>query len=223
MVLAVLAFVGGFVMAFFSSMPPIGPIAVLVLERGVTGRDREANKVAFGGALAEGIYSGLAVAGILALLRGYPHSALVLRGIGVVLLIALGVYFARFKLKEHREHKQRSGKPFFVGFAVAIANPVLILTWSGSFAALLPFLGQDVHFSYAHDAAFAAGVFSGVYGWFRLFVILLRKYRDKVTLRAAERAVRIAGVALILGGLWGARLVLWPSRAPALPEAPTQK
>jgi threonine/homoserine/homoserine lactone efflux protein len=98
------AIVAGFLMAFFGSMPPVGPIAVLLLERGVSGRDAEGRGIALGAAIAETIYCALAMAGVSELMRRYAIALTIARAVGVAVLLGLGVYFARFTMKEAPAH-----------------------------------------------------------------------------------------------------------------------
>lgn len=196
-------------MAFFGSMPPVGPIAVLLLERGVSGRDLEGRGIALGAAIAETIYCALAMAGVSELMRRYAIVETIARAVGVAVLLGLGVYFARFTMKEAPAHAPkesvRFGGPFALGFTISAANPVLIITWSGSIAALLSF--GHLQFELAERGVFVLGVFLGMFGWFHLFLWLLRRYKARVTLRFAQWAVRIAGASMIGLALWGVRLL----------------
>jgi len=200
------AFVAGFAMAFLGSMPPVGPIAVLLLERGVTGRDREGRGIAHGAAIAETIYCALAMAGVSELMRRYAIVETIARGVGVVILIALGVHFVRFRIQPEAvaATPKPRGRPFVLGFSISAANPVLVITWSGSIATLLSF--ARVRFDLAERGLFVVGVLSGMLAWFHLFLWMLRRWRDRVTLRAAQWSVRIAGGLMIAIALWGARL-----------------
>ena len=206
------ALVAGFAMAFFGSMPPVGPIAVLLLERGVSGRDREGRGIAHGAALAETIYCALAMAGISELMQRYAVVEAIARGMGVLVLIGLGVHFARFRIAPRSPTVVTPvrGRPFALGFSVSAANPVLIITWSGSIATLLSF--ARVRFDLAERGLFVFGVLAGMLAWFHLFLWMLRRYRDRITLRAAQWTVRGAGVAMIGIALWGARLFFLRAR-----------
>lgn len=192
-------------MAFFGSMPPVGPIAVLLLERGVSGRDREGRGIALGAAIAETVYCALAMAGVSELMRRYAIVETTARIVGVVILLALGIHFARFKVKatEATEHSpaKRIGGPVALGFTISAANPVLIITWSGAIATLLSF--AHLRLDVAQRSLFVVGVFAGMFGWFHLFLSMLRRYRDRITLRAAQWSVRIAGSAMIGLAIWG--------------------
>jgi threonine/homoserine/homoserine lactone efflux protein len=205
--LLLVAFASGFFMAFFGSMPPVGPIAVLLLERGVSGRDREGRSIALGAAIAETFYCALAMAGISELMRRYALVETIARAAGIVILVGLGVYFARLRIGHTpaTEPKTRAGGPFMLGFTISAANPVLIITWSGSIATLLSF--AHLRFDVTERVVFVAAVFLGMLGWFHLFLWMLRRYRDRITLRAAQWSVRIAGASMVVLGLWGAALL----------------
>ncbi len=198
-------------MAFLGSMPPVGPIAVLLLERGVTGRDREGRGIALGAAIAETLYCALATAGVSELMSRYAIVEKGARIAGVAILVGLGIHFARFKIKSRERDTQEKtelayGRSFALGFTISASNPVLIITWSGSIATLLSF--GNFRFSLLERGVFVAGVFAGMFGWFHLFLWLLRRYQDRITLRAAEWSVRLAGVAMIALALWGVFLLI---------------
>ncbi len=204
---SVLAFVVGLAMAFFGSMPPVGPIAVLLLERGVSGRDAEGRGVAYGAAIAETIYCALAMAGVSELMRRYAIVETGARLVGIVILVALGVHFARFRMTPKDAPVAVTSKhPFTLGFTVSAANPVLIITWSGSIAAFLAFARMS--FDVGARCLFVAGVLIGMLAWFRLFLWMLARWRERITLRAAQWTIRAAGVAMIALALLGLVRVL---------------
>lgn len=203
----VLAFLVGFAMAFFGSMPPVGPIAVLLLERGVSGRDAEGRGIAHGAAIAETIYCALAMAGVSELMRRYAIVETGARLLGIVILVALGLHFARFRMAPKNAAVARPARsPFALGFTISAANPVLIITWSGSIAAFLAF--ARVQLDVTARALFVAGVLIGMLAWFRLFLWMLARWRERITLRAAQWTIRAAGVVMIALALCGLVRVL---------------
>jgi threonine/homoserine/homoserine lactone efflux protein len=198
-----LAFVAGFAMAFLGSMPPVGPIMVLLLERGVAGRSREALRIGWGAALSETIYCALATAGVSELMKRYSIVETIARFVGVAILVALGTYFVRFRVQPQNAHvvDEKKRRPFALGFSISAANPTLIITWSGSIATLLAF--THARFDVAARAIFVAGVLIGMLAWFHLFLWMLARWRDRITLRAAQWTIRVAGAAMIALALWG--------------------
>jgi threonine/homoserine/homoserine lactone efflux protein len=197
-----LAIGAGFAMAFLGSMPPVGPIAVLLLERGVAGRTREGLRIGYGAAIAEAIYCALATAGVSELMQRYAIVETIARFVGVAILVVLGVYFVRFRVKETNAHvDEKKRRPFALGFSISAANPTLIITWSGSIATLLAF--THARFDVAARVLFVTGVLFGMLAWFRLFLWMLARWRDRITLRAAQWTIRAAGATMIAIALWG--------------------
>lgn len=191
-------------MAFFASMPPVGPIAIILLERGMSGRGREGLAIGFGAAIGESIYCGLALAGLSALMARYPMVEVVSRFLGIGLLLVLGIHFSRFVLREQTGPPPQVALhgPFMLGFGIAATNPVLILTWS---AALATFLSMaELRLTWIENAQVVVGAFLGMLAWYRLFLWGLARYREKIALRAAQWAVRAGGVTLILMAVYGA-------------------
>jgi threonine/homoserine/homoserine lactone efflux protein len=195
-----IALLAGFVMAFVGSMPPTGPIAVLVLERGVQRKYREARAIAVGAALAESGYAALAASGLHELFERVPAVEVVARVVAIGVLAGLGIHFLRFTPAPAGpavEPQDLRGlkRALFVGFGISAGNPVLIITWSTSIATLYSLSG--IRFNPLDRAGFALGVASGIVGWLFTMVALIRRFSDRVTLRLAERLVRGAGLMLL--------------------------
>jgi threonine/homoserine/homoserine lactone efflux protein len=74
-------------------MPIGGPISLLVFHRGLLARYRDGWAIGLGGALAEGAYAALAIYGFTALREGFTFLEPLAKGMAIVLLLALGLYF----------------------------------------------------------------------------------------------------------------------------------
>lgn len=195
---------GGFVFGFMGSVPLAGPIAIMVLRKGIRGEYRQGFGVAAGGSVAEAIYCALAVLGFESLLAAHPSIEAWSKLGGAVMMIMLGAAFMLMRLKEfpQTEPNAPTGKlagPFFIGFSVAAFNPVLILTWSGVAAILHAFTGP---FSTFEKVLFPTAVGLGVFSWFRLMLGLIKKHRQAVSTQRMMQMVRVFGVALALVGVW---------------------
>ncbi len=202
----VLALVLGLLCGFIGSIPIAGPVAVLVVERGLGGRAREGLALAAGAAIAEGVYAGLAFLGMTAALARFPWLLPVSRVLGAVILVALGLYFALRKSKpagndeEKKDRKRgRRGGPFVLGLAVTMVNPTLLVTWS---AVVTVIHGAMRVQESAVDAPFFGLVaMSGILSWFTLFTALLQRFREKMGPRTLDKVVRGIGWALVAIGL----------------------
>jgi threonine/homoserine/homoserine lactone efflux protein len=192
----------GFLMGFVGSMPPTGPIAVLVLERGLAARYRDGLGVAAGAAAAESLYTAFALFGMTALFTRYPSLEVWALRLGIVVLVAVGARFAFFTVKEEERAPEPSFRlgawmgQFGLGFSLVIANPVILLTWSGAVAALCSM--AHLRFEVADKFAFVAAACLGVVGWFAALLATLRRFEGRFTLRAAQWLIRAMGALLLV-------------------------
>lgn len=195
------------VFGFVGSMPLAGPISIMVVARAARKRFGEALHVGLGAAAAEAIYAGVAFFGFTTILARHPVVVPISHGVTAVVLLALGVRFAFWKLKEKKEKKHHAGTAL-VGFTLSAVNPTLLVTWTAAVAFLYSKdLGGESDWA-AIPFGLCAG--AGVAGWFALLVALLRKYEGKMPRRALTWVVRTLGVVLAGLGVWsGVQLVKW--------------
>lgn len=196
-----LALTVGFLFGFIGSMPVAGPIAALVFARGLQGRLSSAAAIAVGGALAEAIYAFLAFWGFAALLAKYPLVVPISRGVAALVLIVLGVIFARHRAPEEApETRNGWGGGLALGFTITALNPTLIATWSAATTTL--YSTGWVRFTPAVAPVFAAGACVGIAGWFGVLLLLLRRYRDRFRANVLTTVIRAMGFFLVAVGLW---------------------
>lgn len=181
----------GLVLGFVASIPPAGPIAILVLQRGLLRRFREGAAIALGGAAAEAGYAALALFGMSFLMDGLGWPAQLA---GIAVLLGLGIYFVRFRMRPlpAADAPRRS---LAFGFLVGASNLALVATWS-TLAALAFSLGAP-HPGVAGTLAFAGGVGAGIFLWFLLLLWGLRRFGRRMTDLVALRFVRAGGVLLL--------------------------
>jgi threonine/homoserine/homoserine lactone efflux protein len=191
----------GFLFGFIGSMPISGPISLLVFHRGLHARYRDGWAIGLGGAMAEGIYCGLAIYGFTVLLEGFMFLEPFAKGMGILLLGALGFYFM-LGHQVNREESPRAQRPtsswmgqFVVGFSVAALNPTLIFTWSVTAAMLYSLADFPLH---THELiAFATSVVIGIAAWFAMLLALLRRFRGNFSLATLQKVIRGVGAALV--------------------------
>lgn len=193
----------GVVLGFIGSMPVAGPIALLVLGRGLENRSRNGLALALGAAIAESVYAYLAFWGFGAVLARYAWIEKVAHFGAALALIALGVHFYR------RQHKASAvsipptntgnKRNFVLGFAITLLNPTLIATWTFTVTTVysLGLLSFEAH----KALPFSLGAFSGIVGWFATLLYLLKRFRTVVTTTALQRALKMVGIVLIVVGL----------------------
>lgn len=193
----------GVVLGFIGSMPVAGPIALLVLGRGLENRSRNGLALALGAAIAESVYAYLAFWGFGAVLSRYAWIEQVARFGAAVALVALGVHF-------YRRRKQAAAvtappanggnkRNFVLGFAITLLNPTLIATWTFTVTTVYS-LGL-LTFEADKALPFSLGAFSGIVGWFATLLYLLKRFRTIVTTASLQRALNLIGIVLIVVGL----------------------
>ena len=199
MLLAVLL---GFTFGFFGSMPVAGPASALVLSRGLLGRFLSGVMIGLGCAVAEGVYAFLAYWGFATFLAGYPFIEGVSHVVAAIILLALGVTFARYSGAKEAQQTQGSDAALpsaALGFWITILNPALMATWTASATTLN---SSGVVLSKEAALPFAVGVAAGIGSWFSILTGLLKRFRGRFQPSSLNRVIRVIGV-LILGlGLW---------------------
>jgi len=214
------AFAVAFVLSFLASMPIAGPIAAIVVSKGLGGQSRAGFFIAIGAAFAEAFYAGLAFLGITAMVERYPLLLPISRLLGCLILIGLGVFFVVKKPKAEAATGAEPGAPtptttdvgsLFLGFSITALNPTLIVTWTGAVSAVTASKILRVH---EWDAVpFALGVLLGIISWFSTLLALLARFKRKLQPTSVHRSIQGMGVFLVLLGVgFAVRTVLqWHS------------
>ncbi|MEN9444208.1 MAG: LysE type translocator [Bacteroidota bacterium] len=138
----------GFLTGFLFSIPAAGPIMILIASNGLKGKLRFCERVTYGAALSDLVYS---FVGVFAFARLYdlysPYIPYIL-GAGSLFLIALSVKIIRTKLDfEHMDDsvilndKLRNKGGFRIGLAVNFLNPGLFIGWMASSFIMLSLAG----------------------------------------------------------------------------------
>jgi threonine/homoserine/homoserine lactone efflux protein len=188
----------GTVIAFVGSMPIAGPLAVLVLERAVTGRRAEGLFITFGGALAEAIVA-FGVALLFPLLFALSHTVVIVSRIaGAAIVGTIGlVLLIHPEVLKRPPPTNRSGS-FLTGVVVSGVNPTLVATWTVVVATLNShgLLGRSA----AAAAFFGIGVGLGVTGWFTVLVLLSGRAKEYMQGRRYTQTIRVLGLVLLCAG-----------------------
>lgn len=207
---------------YIGSMPVAGPIAVLVLGRGLENRARNAFYLALGSAIAESVYAYLAFWGFSAFLASYPWIEPVARITAAVLLFGLGVHFYRKRhsvaAPEPRPANAGNKRSFFLGFTITALNPTLIATWTFTVTTVFSF--GIVQFDSTNALPFSLGAFFGIAAWFGTMLYLLGRFRSSFPRTALERLMRAMGVLLIALGLGLGAVAAYRAVYPPPPKEP---
>ncbi|ATB30088.1 LysE family translocator [Melittangium boletus] len=191
-----------FAFGFIGSMPLTGPVAVMVFSESLLKRYDVALRVGLGAALAESFYAAMAFWGFTHFFAEHPLVLPVSKALSAILLMVLGVYFARWSPEVEDVKPSGDGegmKGFLVGFSVSAFNPTLLATWSAAVAFL--YARQFVTFTPLGALPFGAAAGLGVGCWEASMVGLLRRFEHRFPRRAMTWVVRGMGVLLLAGAV----------------------
>jgi threonine/homoserine/homoserine lactone efflux protein len=203
---ALLALLVGTVMGFVGSMPVAGPVAVLVLERGLVRRGREGIGVALGAAAGESVYAFLSSWGVGAFFGAYPRILPVSRLVGAGVLMVLGIYLAtRRPSRPPPDSRSAAGQPgqkrrgFLLGVSLTLLNPTIIATWTVAVTAIhgAGLLARGL----LPSIAFAAGVGVGIVAWFGLLLRLLHVFQKGLRPQTVHRLLQVTGWLVVALGV----------------------
>ena len=191
----------GAVMGFLGSVPLAGPVALLVVTRGLSGDFKEAKRIAVGAAIAEGLLAGWVFAGLGLLYSQLPQLEGLVEWFGAFALIAIGLWFLVRGVAQKAPEKDspdETSAGFVLGVGLVLGNPGMIGTWGGALAALE---GTGiVQVSSVGGIGFGLGVLLGVLGWFLLMLRLIRSYGSELNPTVLNFIVRGIGLALAITG-----------------------
>lgn len=188
------------VLGYVAAMPILGPIAVMVISRGVEGRFDEARKLGLGAALAEGIYAGVAF-GFATLFTRYPAALPVSRVLTSVVLAVVGVSFLRYTPKPLEAISERKTKSAFgLGFLTSGLNPTIVVTWTAVTAAVHS--RQLVEMKPWMAIPFGMSACLGIGAWYFTLVALMTKYHSRLPARAMRIFIRVMGGVLLCISAW---------------------
>jgi len=171
----IVAFVTGLLMSFIGSMIPTGPIALIVLKRGLGRQKFGALAIVSGAAVAEAGYALLAYLGLHLALSAYPVQTSILRIAAGIILIG----FAMFCFFDPHGHKPKNTSPryaganFLLGLSVAGLNPTFLVTWAGAIAVAR---GAGLISGIHAAPGLALGVILGPILWFWILLQILTKH-----------------------------------------------
>jgi threonine/homoserine/homoserine lactone efflux protein len=191
------AFLSGLLMSCIGSMPPTGPIAIIVLKHGFRGERLGAMAIACGAALAEAGYALLAYIGISYTLTRYPVQASVMQLLAASLLIGFAILCLTGHVHTRPKKKfiEHAGGKFLLGLGIAGLNPTFIATWTGAVATARS-LGLTSEMEAA--PAFAAGVILGPILWFWILLQILHKQAENVHPKILQRIEKALPIVLLI-------------------------
>ena len=183
----------------FAIAAPVGPIGLLCIQRTLRGGRAIGLASGLGAAAADGVYGAIAGFGVGAITQALLAQALWLGVAGGVLLLALGAAaMRRAPVAAAASHAGSRAAAFVSTFALTLANPMTILSFTAVFASL----GTVATATTAAALQVVVGVFLGSAAWWLLLAAVVGGLRAHIGPSALLAINRAAGVVVMLFGVW---------------------
>jgi threonine/homoserine/homoserine lactone efflux protein len=188
------------VLGYVAAMPPLGPIAIMVISRGIEGRFTEGRKLGIGAAIAEGTYAGVAWA-FATLFTRYPIALPISRVFTSVVLVVVGIYFVRYVPRPlGTVNERKAPNAFLLGYLTSFFNPAIIANWMGVAAGIysLQIIGMQRWMA----IPFGLSATLGIGAWYMTIIALMTKYHSRLPTQFLNRTIRVMGGVLLLIAAW---------------------
>jgi threonine/homoserine/homoserine lactone efflux protein len=178
---------------------PVGPVAVLCLQRALNAGPRAAVASGLGVAFADSLGAAVALLGITFISSFLAAQERELRTIAALFLCLLGARLLCKRIVETRESGlRREAQNLLSVFLLTFFSPATVPAFLAAFAG---FGVARESLTWAAAAALLAGVFLGSFFWWGAIGAAMILYPRRPTLLALTRVSRASGVLLVAAGL----------------------
>lgn len=197
----------GFVIGILVSIP-VGPIAILCIQRTLSRGRYHGFATGVGAALSDLFYGSLAVFSLTFILSFIEKNQAMLEFGGAALLLLLGIYiYLTNPLKTMSltgAKKESYFQDFISAFFLTLTNPLIIFLFLALFARF-QFVTKDS--LTVHSALGLLSVFMGAAFWWFLLSSIVSVFRAKIDIRGLRIVNKIAGAFIALIALVGLYLL----------------
>ena len=182
---------------------PLGPMGILCVQRTLNKGKSSGFSSGMGIATADAIFALIAGLGISFIIHFLSEQQLIIKIIGGLVIAFIGFkIFITNPVKQLKKHR-REGKTLFEDFIsilfMALSNPFTVFLYIAIFAGLNL---HDVSSGYSSALLVVAGVFVGAsISWLAISTVV-NHFRAKIRLRRLMWINRIAGITIILFGVF---------------------
>lgn len=178
---------------------PVGPVAVLAIQRSLNKGFKSGFITGIGAASADIIYAIIAGFSITFISDFLIENQTYIRIIGGVFLVFIGYkIFTSNPAKQIRKHKTKGHnyyKDFLTSFFVTVSNPLTIIAFGAIFASFHMVNDKSASFSVI---ILIITVFSGALLWWVSLISIVTIFKNKIRLRNLLWINRITGLLIIL-------------------------
>jgi threonine/homoserine/homoserine lactone efflux protein len=193
-------FLKGIVAGLFIAAP-VGPVALLCIKRAMYYGAAGGLAAGLGAAIADAVFGAIAGFGVAAVSGWLIDHAEPIRGVGGVILIALGIHLfvSRTKPSENGASSAGLAGTFFTTFMLTLTNPITILSFVTVFASLGL---AGVNMDYAEAGILVAAVFLGSAFWWIAISFMVVFARGRIGFEWMPVIKRWAGILIIGFGIY---------------------
>ncbi len=194
---------------------PVGPVAVLCIQRTLTDGRLVGYATGVGAAIADTVFGALAVFSVAFVQSFLTHHQTSVRLVGGLVLIGMGAWglFGRKNVSRSELAAQTLRvdhatllQAFGSAFVVTIFNPITILAFISIFAAT----GVSVRTEGLFESwILIIGIFVGALAWWAFLTSITATFRQRFTDRGLRWLHRISGLVIMGFGLYALGLVVW--------------
>ena len=197
-----IAFIVGFVVGFFSSIP-VGPINLAVMMKGLSNKTGQGLMIGAGSGWMDFIYCAAAMFG-LSSLNSNPKVDVVFQIVSFAIFFFFGVKTAFFKVPETKPAKSEESpgfkRYFLLGIVLYLSNPSFIAYWITVAGIIHGY--HILAVSAYNNLFFALGTGIGTTAWFFILLELVEKQKMKLDKPLIEKITRGFGVVLLIISLF---------------------
>ena len=192
-------FLRGLIVAIIFGVPA-GAVGALTLHRSLQSGFAAGFVTGLGSTAADVIYASIGVFGVSLVSEVLLTHQDVIRTVGGVFILLLGIGMLRKKSDETQSASAATRLPacFGTAFAVAISNPATIL----SFITALAVLGIEQSLTVRDGVQVVAGIALGTTAWWAALAGVASRFQKRITARAMSVLRAILGAFLMLFGLY---------------------
>ncbi len=188
---------------------PIGPMAVLVIQRTANRDFRAGFSSGFGIALADTFWMILAGFGLVYIIDFLQQHETSLQLVGATVLVILGLnIFTSHPLTAMRKYRGKGSNPiqyFFTALGIALSSPAIILAYIAVLAGLKLVFNLD---NLPSALLFFGGFYLGASTWWFTLSSIINRFRHKFNLRVLWWFNKISGSLIMLFVLVSAIVVI---------------
>ncbi|MCQ2195367.1 MAG: LysE family transporter [Paludibacteraceae bacterium] len=194
-------FLKGLLIGLIASAP-VGPIAVLCLQRTLNKGRASGIATAMGASLSDLVYAIVAIFSMSIIIDFIEKHEFILSIIGSIIVIIFGIHTFRDNPTRNLEKQVKSDKTnknyvqdFFTSFGLTITNPLVIFLFIGLFAKL-SFVTEETTF--LENICGIVFIMTGAFIWWTIVVNVVNMFRNRINLRRLYRINQITGIVLVL-------------------------